>query len=253
MSEPFNIENFRQQMRGQAPSPSQPAPVQMQQAPAPMPAPAQMQQAPAPMPVPAQQQFQPPQSSMPEMVPQHAPQPMQPPMPQNPAMVPQSQPYPQSQPQSYGQAVGGAPQAWAPQGQPQAQPMQMQHMMPPPAAFMPPIAQSQAQPVETPSKKSRFNLKRLKKEKAPKIKKVKAQDMPEGNVRKTPPAKIFIFGFACGILSFFILSTIMSSVFAGNSSQSVQDLQAQNSGIQQPALPTAEVEAVMEPGAKMEN
>ena len=216
MSESFNIQQFRQQMKGEVPAAPQPAPApapaQMQQVPAaPQPMPAQMQAAPAIMQPQPQQQFQAPQMMPANMVPQpqvpaqvmpqQAPQPqMQPPMP------------PQPQPQSYGQPVAGQPQAWAPQGQaPQGQavPMvqqaaqfvpQMAAQMMPQQVFTAPAAAPQAPLEEARSKKPRFNLKRLKKEKMPKVKKAEVQDMVEGQTLKTSPAIIFMFGLVCGIL-----------------------------------------------------
>ena len=227
MSESFNIEQFRQQMKGEDPAAPQPAPApapaQMQQVPAaPQPMPAQVQAAPAIMQPQPQQQFHTPQMVPAQMMPQQAShQQIQPPMPPQPQPVPQPQfqgqpqqpqQQPQPQPQPYIQPVAGQLQAWAPQGQaPQGQavPMvqqaaqvvpQMAAQMMPQQVFTAPAAALQAPLEEARSKKPRFNLKRLKKEKMPKVKKAEVQDMVEGQTLKTSPAIIFMFGLVCGIL-----------------------------------------------------
>ena len=223
MSESFNIEQFRQQMKGEDPAAPQPAPApapaQMQQVPAaPQPMPAQVQAAPAIMQPQPQQQFHAPQMVPAQMMPQQAShQQIQPPMPQQPQPVPQPQfqgqpqqpqQQPQPQPQPYIQPVAGQLQAWAPQGQaPQCQAMpmvqqapQMVQQMMPQQAFTAPAAAPQAPLEQARSKKPRFNLKRLKKEATSKVKKTEVQDIVEGQTRKTSPAIIFMFGIACGIL-----------------------------------------------------
>ena len=222
MSEPFNIEQFRQQMKGEVPAAPQPMPAQMQAAPAIMqPQPQQQFQAPQMMPanmVPQPQvpaQVMPQQAPQPQMQPPMSPQPQPVPQPQfqgQPQQQEQQQLQPQPQPQSYGQPVAGQPQAWVPQGQaPQGQavPMvqqaaqfvpQMAAQMMPQQVFTAPAAAPQAPLEEARSKKPRFNLKRLKKEKMPKVKKAEVQDMVEGQTLKTSPAIIFMFGLVCGIL-----------------------------------------------------
>ena len=77
---------------------------------------------------------------------------------------------------------------------------QMAAQMMPQQVFTAPAAAPQAPLEEARSKKPRFNLKRLKKEKMPKVKKAEVQDMVEGQTLKTSPAIIFMFGLVCGIL-----------------------------------------------------
>ncbi len=213
MTESFNVEKFRQQMRGQAPVAPQAVPAQMQNAPV-----AQMPQA-----VP-QQAYSAPQMqrAMPAPV---APQPMVPPMPQNSGF--------QTQPPNhvYTPPVAVQPQAWATQGQVMQAPQIMQPQagalqMPPAPVFAPPPATVAAPQLdEAAPKKSRFSLKRLIKEKAPKTK-TAAKDNTADNhttevsttevhTSKTSPAMIFMFGMATGIVCFLVGNMIMSTVFAG--------------------------------------
>ena len=238
MTEPFNVDKFRQQMRGQAPVAPQAVSAQMQAAPAAIPqaVPAHMQGVPAVMPQAVPQPYPAPQMQG-QMAAQHAPQPMvpqpmAPPMPQNPGFQPQ----PQAQP--YSPPAAGQPQAWVPQGQTMQPPV---YATPPAAVDAPPLD-------EATSKKPRFSLKRLKKIKTPKIKKAaKAQtaeaeiDSPEVHSTKTSPAMIFMFGMATGIVCFLVGNMIMSNLFASKPTNNIADIAKRNASIQQPVLPTKQV------------
>jgi len=252
MTEPFNVEKFRQQMRGQAPVAPQAVSAQMQAAPAAIPqaVPAQMQGVPAVMPQAMPQavpQPYPAPQMQGQMAAQHAPQPMvpqpmaAPPMPQNPGFQPQ----PQAQP--YSPPAAGQPQAWVPQGQTMQAP-QVPQMMQPPVYATPPAAVDAPPLDEATSKKPRFSLKRLKKIKTPKIKKAaKAQtaeaeiDSVEGHKTKTSPAIIFMFGMATGIVCFLVGNMIMSNLFASKPTNNIADIAKRNASIQQPVLPTKQV------------
>jgi len=213
MTEPFNIEKFRQQMRGQAPARPQ---VQ-------------------PQPVPQQ------------MPPHIAP----PPMPQHYAA--QQQPQPQAIAQPYGQPVGGQPQVWPQQGQPMPAPQMMQPQagVPPmqqaPVFAPPPSAMAQEMMEETTSKKSRFSLKRSKKEKAPKVKKVKKDKGGEAHETKRSPAMIFMLGMATGMACLFAGNMVMSSVFAKEPAQNLTVQHTQNTSVQQDAAPVLQALDGMEP------
>lgn len=196
MAEPFNIEQFRQQMRSQgnvAPQ-AQPQPVPQQ------------------------------------MPPQIAP----PPMPQK---------YYAAQPQPMAQPAGGQPQAWPQQGQmmPAPQIMQPQAGMPQmpqaPVFAPPPNAVAQEVMEEASSKKSRFSLKRSKKEKTPKAKKVRKDQIGETNKTKSSPATIFMLGMTTGMACFFVGNMVMSSVFAPKPAQNLTVQQTQNASVQQNAAP----------------
>jgi len=232
MAEPFNIEKFRQQMRGQTPDVPQPVPVQMQGTPVN-----------GVMPPPMPQSFQPGQvpPQMPPQ-PQYTPQQMVPPIP--PSHSVQAQPHAQN----YNPPIGGQPQAWVPQGQSMPAPQ----MMPPPGFAPPPAVMAPAEDEVTSLKKPRFSLKRIKKEKAPKINRVKKEKIAEEHTTKTSPAMIFMFGLTCGIVSFLVGSMVMSNVFADKSSRNIQDIQARNASVQQPVLPTASTDASTELSVKVE-
>jgi len=75
---------------------------------------------------------------------------------------------------------------------------------------MAPTETEEAQP-----KNSRFSLKWTQKEKAPKVKKEEKVKIEKVHTIRTSPAMIFMFGLACGILSFFVGSMIMSHIFTG--------------------------------------
>ena len=200
MAEPFNVEKFRQQMGSPASAAPQPVPVQMQAAPAAMP-PIRPQAYPSP---------QIPTAMSPQYSPQQLPQQMAPPMPHNPMVQAPIHTQPQTPP------MAGQAQAWAPQAQPMAaQPMPAPQMMPP-SSYTAPLAPGSAPlEAEAPIKKSLFNLKRLKKEKAPKVKKA-VTDKAEGvEASKLSPAMIFMFGMAAGILCCLIGNMIISKIFAG--------------------------------------
>ena len=251
MTEPFNVEKFRQQMIGQAPVAPQAVSAQMQAAPAAIPqaVPAHMQGVPAVMPQAMPQavpQPYPAPQMQGQMAAQHAPQPMvpqpmAPPMPQNPGFQPQ----PQAQP--YSPPAAGQPQAWVPQGQTMQAP-HVPQMMQPPVYATPPAAVDAPPLDEAASKKPRFSLKRLKKIKTPKIKKAaKAQtaeaeiDSPEVHSTKTSPAMIFMFGMATGIVCFLVGNMIMSNLFASKPTNNIADIAKRNASIQQPVLPTKQV------------
>ena len=263
MTEPFNVEKFRQQMRGQVPVAPQAVSAQMQAAPAAIPqaVPAHMQGVPAVMPQAVPQPYPAPQMQG-QMATQHAPQPMvpqpmAPPMPQNPGFQPQLQAQPYSPP------AAGQPQAWVPQGQAMQAPQGPQ-MMQPPVYATPPAAVDALPLDEAASKKPRFSLKRLKKVKAPKIEKTptlqpaKAQtveaeiDSPEGHSTKMSPAMIFMFGMATGIVCFLVGNMIMSNLFASKPTNNIADIAKRNASIQQPVLPTKQVSEAKDLNAKAE-
>jgi len=253
MAEPFNVEQFRQKMSGQA-SPQPP------QAPSAMPAQGQPQMMPAqasPQPYQAAQMQQPqmqqtqaqprpyqPQVQMPQ--PQHAPQ------QQHYAMPPVAQPMaqPSAPPQMQAQArmphpqQVQSPQGYAPQmTQPQTP---MHHMPPPPVFTAPPVPVADI--VEEAPKKSRFSLKRFAKTKTLKVPKIKkseklelAAEMSEASdvvhTSNTSPALIFMFGMATGIACFLVGNMLMSTFLADNSPQSFRDIERQNAQAQQLVLP----------------
>jgi len=210
MAEPFNAEQFRQQMSGQTP--------QMQ---------SQMQGQP---PIQAQPRPYQPQQAVQRPAHQVA-QPMaQPHAPAQYSGQPQTQQIQQSQ---------MPPQAWAPQGQPMQQ-MHMQHPqapahhMPPPYFTSPPSGEV-AEAVEEKSKKSRFSLKR--KPKAPKVE-PDASDMPaEVIASKKPPHTIFIFGMVAGIALFLLGNIAMSALIGNDSAPSLADINRQNAQAEPPVLP----------------
>ena len=219
MAEPFNIEQYRQQVRGETPQ-AEPQ-IQAQQ------------------PRPQQQVMSPPQ---PQLDPQpHAAAYQQPQQP----MAPQQQPAPQQLAPQQVPANSIAPQAYTapphpqpaqvqtphvqvPQVQPRQMPphmvqqsahMQPVHQMPHAPAFAPqpnmvPAPQgTPEQAVQEAGKKSLFNFKRGSKLKAPKINKAKTEKTDTLQTATTPPVKIFIFGMACGIICCLIGSMILPILF----------------------------------------
>jgi len=160
MAEPFNAEQFRQQMSGQTPQMQGQPPIQAQPV-MPVPSP-QLQESSHMQQTQAQPRPYQPQQAVQRPAHQVAQRMAQPHAPAQYSGQPQAQQIQQSQ---------MPPQAWAPQGQPMQQ-MHMQHPqapahhMPPPH-FTPPPSGEVAEAVEEKSKKSRFSLKR--KPKAPKV------------------------------------------------------------------------------------
>lgn len=129
-------------------------------------------------------------------------------------------------------------QSWPPQGQ--AMPTPQMESIP---VFAPPPGTAMAmENAPTKFKKPRFSLRREKKEKVPKVKKIKAEASARPQASTTSPAMIFMFGLATGILCFFVGSMIMSHIFADNSAKTFADMQKRNNGIQQPVLPKAAAE-----------
>lgn len=226
MAEPFNVEQFRQQMSGQGVPPT---PQQGQAAPA------------AVMPPPAPQAYQPSQMQPRPYQPQ--PQQMQtqmPPQMSQQAYAPQGHIPMQGQPQPWAQnAQGGqmAP-AYAPPPQHQQPQFTTPQFTPPPSHMTELEMQDEA-----PAKTSRFSLKRAKKEKpakAPKVKKVKAaKEAGEETVHKTKtsPAIIFMFGMATGIVAFLVGNMVMSGLLDDKTAQSFRDIERQNAQAKQPVLP----------------
>jgi len=226
MAEEFNAELYRQQMSGQAPAIPEHVPVHVQNVHAGI-----------------VQTYHAPQ------MPAHAPQQqMVPPMPQTAPMQPHSQSYvqlqPQAQPQPYNPSTAGQPQAWNPQGRvisaPQMAPQQagMPHMPQAPAFSPPPAAMAEEVIEEFSPKKSRFSLKRSKTDKAQKTKEAKTMQAGVLHTAKSSSVKTFILGFACGEMSFFIGSMLLSR---GQSPQRIQDVQTQNVAIEQSVLPQSAI------------
>ena len=222
MAEPFNIEQYRQQLRGETPQ-AEPQ-IQAQQ------------------PRPQQQVMSPPQ---PQAHPQPQPYPAAYQQPQQP-VVPQQQPAPQPAPQQLAPqqmpANPVAPQAYA--APPHAQPAQVQvphvqtpqtppgqlpphvaqqpvhmqpaHQMPHAPVFAPqpnmaPAPQGRPeQAVQETGKKSLFNFKRGTKLKAPQIKGVNTDTLQAAT---STPKKTFLMGMACGILCYLAGKMILSILF----------------------------------------
>lgn len=175
MAEPFSIEQFRQQMRGQSAQSEPQMPVQQQ------------------IPAQPQPQVQPYAAPQQQLAPQHQ-------------MAPQyrAAPPPHIQLQQQGQ-----PQAWAPQSRamPAQQMMQPQSgvpQMPQAPVFAPPQgAMAEELSDRIAPKKSRFALKRPKKAKVPKINEAELTDVGGAATRKLP-----ILPFLLGMVSGVILALV---------------------------------------------
>jgi len=212
MAEPFNIEQYRQKMRGQVPH----HPPQMQ----------------SPSMPPAQAQ---PQQS-------HQPQPYAPP-PQ--ASMPQMQPH---QPQAWTTPMHGQTGHGQPMQQQQMQQM-VQQAMPP--VFAPPPNVTLVQQVEEASKKSKFKFKRPSRVKKPKTLAVEtpAAIQQMGQAKPRSPIMVFMLGMACGMACFLAGNMVISEFLTDNSVKNFKEIEKQNVLAQQtvaPPQPQIEVETVAE-------
>jgi len=222
MAEPFNIEKFRQQMRGQIPDVPQPVPVQMQGAPVngvmPPPMPQSFQSGQVP-------QHMPPQ-------PQYAPQQMIPPIP--PSHSVQAQPHAQN----YNPSIGGQPQAWVPQGQSMPAPQ----MMPPPGFAPPPAAMAPAEAEVTPLKKPRFSLKRIKKVKVPELKEGKLDKASGLSIPKSSLMP-FLLGLGSGVVLSLIGIVSLGSIMTKKTNQKFESIAAAVTKVESlPDSPLAKIE-----------
>ena len=218
MAEPFNVEEFRQKMRGQAPQAEQPQP-------------AQMQQPVIQNPVPAQP-YQPVQAA------QMQPQPQQPQQMAQPQQMLQAQIQAQPQPQGHAQPMQQphiSPQAIVPHVQQMAPQTLMGHM-PPPPHFTPP-AGALPQQDDVKKKKSIFNFKKSVKAKAPKIE-IETSEVSQS--LEKPSAKTFLLGLACGILLTFAGNMLVSTLFTGGSAKSYAEVERKPKQVEQQAVVPAE-------------
>lgn len=221
MAEPFNVEQFRQRMNGDAPQ-IQPQPEQA-----------------FPLSQPYQQQSQT-QGQTEPYQPYHAAQPQY-----------HAQPY--AAPPQQALAPQMPSQLWQPQHQPLQQPQTPVHHMPPPPVFAPPPGGGDEKMEQIPTT-SRFKLKRgtkVKSPKAPKVKKSKADKSNTVHTTKTSPSIIFMFGMATGIVCFLVGNIVMSNVLTDKTAKSFREIERRNAQAQQPVLPkTAQnLEDVVRPEA----
>lgn len=234
MAEPFNVEEFRQKMRGQAPQAEQPQPAQMQQPVIQNPVPAQPYQPVQaaqmqPQPQQPQQMAQPQQMLQPQMQAQAQPQPhLHQPYPQQHVPQPQGHAQPMQQPHI-------SPQAMAPHVQQMAPQTLMGHM-PPPPHFTPP-AGALPQQDDVKKKKSIFNFKKSVKAKAPKIE-IETSEVSQS--LEKPSAKTFLLGLACGILLTFAGNMLVSTLFTGGSAKSYAEVERKPKQVEQQAVVPAE-------------
>lgn len=255
IAEPFNVEKFRQKMRGQPPIAPQTQQPPLQQA--------VQQQIPQPLLQPQQVQRQMPVTPQ---APMSALQHMPPPMPQN---MPQNyavQPQPMAQ--TYTQPVAGQAQAqaWTSQAPAVPAPQMMQpHMMPPQAGapymqqmpqaavFAPLPSDISSAEIEEPSpKKSRFSLKWTKKEKAPKVEKIKEDIITNAGASKRSSAMIFMLGMAAGMACFLVGNMVISNIFTNKPQQNLADIQAATVSLKPSVTPAIEVGSVKELSAAVE-
>jgi len=221
MAEPFNVEKFREQMRGQVPNAPQQVPAQMQASPA----------SGMPPPMPHSYQAPRPPQQMPSQ-PQYAPQQMMPPVLQQRA----AQPQPSAQ--NYNPPAGGQPQAWAPQSQAMPAPQMMQpqagmaQMPQVPVFTPPPVGTAQEVMEEIKPKKSRFSLKRPRKEKLPKVK----IEKPDGVSASKSSVRPFLLGLVSGVALSLIGSVFLGTIMTKKTDQKFESV----------AAATAEVEPVNE-------